>query len=138
MVAAAGAWWRDMFTDTFKLDPASGLYTPHIRENCQLQQVAAAAMPGPAYQFMCAPEKEIGLAGNKGGGKTHTLVLRILSGIGRGWGSNYNCVLLRASLREMTDLVTMINSIVRPIWGKAVSYNKLNHVYEWRTGKNLS
>ena len=42
-------------------------------------------------------------------------MLRILSGIGRGWGSNYNCVLLRSSLREMTDLVTLIDSIARPI-----------------------
>jgi hypothetical protein len=126
-----------MFTDTFKLDAASGLFIPHVREHRKLQQVAACAMPGPAYQFMSAPEKEVGLAGNKGGGKTHTLVLRILSGIGRGWGANYNTVLLRASLREMTDLTTLISSIVQPIWGKAVSFNKLNHVYEWRTGERL-
>ena len=63
--------------------------------------------------------------------------MRMLSGVGRGWGVHYNTVLLRASLREMTDLVTLIDSIVRPIWGKAVSYNKLNHVYEWKTGEKL-
>jgi hypothetical protein len=112
--------------DTFKL--VGGLYVPHIRdEQRKLQQVVAAVQPGPAYQFMCAPEKEVGLGGNKGSGKTHTMILRILSGVGRGWGAHYNCVLLRASLREMTDLVTLIDSIVRPIRGKAVTYNRLNH-----------
>lgn len=122
--------------DTFKL--VNGLYVPFTRgDDRKIHQVVAAAQPGPAYQFMCAPEKEVGLAGNKGGGKTKALIMRILSGVGRGWGAHYNCVLLRASLREMTDLVTEIDSIARPIWGKAVSYNRLNHVYEWRTGEKL-
>jgi hypothetical protein len=124
------------FVDTFQ--QVDGAYQPFIRdEQGKRHQVVAAAQPGPAYQFMCAPEKEIGLAGNKGGGKTHTLIMRMLSGVGRGWGQHYNTVLLRASLREMTDLGTLIDSIVRPIWGKAVSYNKLNHVYEWKSGEKL-
>jgi hypothetical protein len=124
------------FVDTFKQE--NGVFIPFIRDDQRkLHQVVAAAQPGPAYQFMVAPEKEIGLAGNKGGGKTQALIMRMLSGVGRGWGANYNTVLLRASLREMTDLVTLIDSITRPIWGKAVSYNRLNHVYEWKTGEKL-
>ena len=60
---------------------------PFIRdEQGKRHQVVAAAQPGPAYQFMCAPEKEVGLAGNKGGGKTQALIMRMLSGVGRGWG----------------------------------------------------
>jgi hypothetical protein len=124
------------FVDTFR--QVNGVYVPHIRdEQRKVWPVTAAAQPGPAYQFMCAPEKEILLAGNKGGGKTQALIMRMLSGVGRGWGQHYNTVLLRASLREMTDLVGLIDSIVRPIWGRAVSYNKLNHVYEWKTGEKL-
>lgn len=126
-----------MFVDTFKLGE-SGQYVPHVRdERRRLQQVAAAAMPGPQYWFLQAPEKEVGLAGNRGGGKTEALILSALSGIGMGYGSNYNAVLLRSSLREMTDLVTLIDSIAKPIWGKSVQYNRLNHVYEWRTGERL-
>lgn len=83
------------FVDTFQ--QVDGAYQPFIRdEQGKRHQVVAAAQPGPAYQFMCAPEKEIGLAGNKGGGKTHTLIMRMLSGVGRGWGQHYNTVLLRA------------------------------------------
>ncbi len=114
-----------------------GAYQPFLRDEQGKHRVVAAAQPGPAYEFMCAPEKEVGLAGNKGGGKTQALVMRMLSGIGRGWGVNYNTVLLRSSLREMTDIVSLIDGIVRPIWGRAVSYNKLNHVYEWKTGEKL-
>jgi hypothetical protein len=124
------------FIDSFKL--INGIYTPFIRDAQGMHQCVAAAQPGPAYQFLCVPEKECGLVGNRGGGKTFTMILDMLSGIGRGWGSAYNVVLLRSSLREMTDLVIMIDSIVNPIWGKAVSYNRLNHVYTWRTGEIIS
>jgi hypothetical protein len=123
--------------DTFRLN-SNGVYVPFVRdEDRRLHQVAAAAMPGPQHAFLSAPEKEVGLAGNRGGGKSEALVMDALSGIGRGWGSAYNCVLLRSSLREMTDLITMIEGIVRPIWGKAVAFNRLNHVWEWKSGERL-
>ena len=101
--------------NTFRQN-VGGVFVPFVRDEGKLQQVTAAAQPGPAYYYLKAPEKELGLIGNRGGGKTHTMVLRLLSGVGRGWGSHYNCVLLRSSLREMTDLVTMVNGIVQPIW----------------------
>ena len=126
-----------MFIDTFRQD-SNGVFLPFVRdEDRKLQQVVAAAQPGPSYWYMKAPEKELGLIGNRGGGKTHTMVLRLLSGVGRGWGSHYNCVLLRSSLREMTDLVAMVNGIVQPIWGKSVAFNKLAHVWEWKSGERL-
>ncbi|MGB8114718.1 MAG: hypothetical protein WCF22_13140 [Candidatus Sulfotelmatobacter sp.] len=126
-----------MFLDTFRQNSGGG-FVPYVRdENRRLQQVTAAALPGPSFWYMRAPEKTLGLVGNRGGGKTYTMILKILSGIGRGWGSAYNCVLLRSSLREMTDLVTMINDIVTPIWGKSVAFNKLAHVWEWKTGERL-
>ena len=126
-----------MFIDTFRQD-SNGAFLPFVRdEDRRLQQVIAAPQPGPSYWYMKAPEKELGLIGNRGGGKTHTMVLRLLSSVGRGWGSHYNCVLLRSSLREMTDLVTMVNGIVQPIWGKSVAFNKLAHVWEWKSGERL-
>jgi hypothetical protein len=122
--------------NTFQLSP-SGLYVPFVKEGGRLQQVVAAAMPGPQLAFLSAPEKEVGLIGNRGGGKSEALVMDALSGVGRGYGANYKAVILRSSLREMTDLVTLIDSIAKPIWGKAVSYNRLNHVYEWKSGETL-
>jgi hypothetical protein len=58
-----------MHIDTFKLN-ANGLYVPFVRdEDGQLVQVAIAPMDGAQEAFLCAPEKEVGLAGNRGGGK---------------------------------------------------------------------
>ena len=122
--------------NTFQLSP-SGLYVPFVKEAGRLQQVVAAPMPGPQLAFLSACEKEVGLIGNRGGGKSEALVMDALSGVGRGYGANYKAVILRSSLREMTDLVTMIDAMVKPIWSKAVSYNRLNHVYEWRSGETL-
>lgn len=127
-----------MHVHTFKLSP-QGSFVPFVRDDAlNLQQVAAAPQPGPQEWFLCAPEKEVGLVGNRGGGKSEALALDILSGVGRGWGSNYNCLLLRSSLREMTDLVQMIENIVRPIWGDSVAYNKLSHEWTWKSGERLS
>ena len=127
------------FVHTFRQNSA-GAFVPYVMDDEQhkLQQVVAAAQPGPQFWFLKAPEKELTAIGPRGGGKSEILALKILSGVGRGWGSHYNCVLLRSSLREMTDLVTMINGIVQPIWGKSVAFNKLAHVWEWRTGERLS
>ncbi len=44
------------YVDTFKL--INGVYVPHVRDAQGMHQVAAAAQPGPAYQFMCARKKK--------------------------------------------------------------------------------
>jgi hypothetical protein len=60
-----------MHVDTFKLN-SNGVFVPFVRdENSQLVQVAVAPMDGAQEAFLCAPEREVGLAGNRGGGKTH-------------------------------------------------------------------
>lgn len=68
------------YIDTFRLN-SNGLYVPFIRtEDRRLHQVAAPPMPDHA--FLRAPEKEVGLAGNRGGGRSEALVMDALSGIG--------------------------------------------------------
>jgi hypothetical protein len=125
-----------MHIDTFKLN-ANGLYVPFVRdEDGQLVQVAVAPMDGAQEAFLCAPEKEVGLAGNRGGGKTEVMGLSFLSGVGRGFGPNYRGVLIRRSQREFTDLINLTEGMIRPIWPKA-QYNKLKNFWEWPTGEML-
>jgi hypothetical protein len=70
-----------MHIDTFKLD-TNGLYVPFVRdEDGRLVQVAVAPMDGAQEAFLCAPEKEVGLAGNRGGGKTEVMCMDFLSGV---------------------------------------------------------
>jgi hypothetical protein len=122
--------------ERFKLSDAG--YQPFVRDNDgRLAQVHAAPQWGAPEAFLSAPELEVGIVGNRGGSKTHTLLLDALSGIGRGWGSNYSAVLLRPSLRQMTDLTTMSEQIIRPIWGNQASYHRLWHIWEWRSGEKL-
>lgn len=121
----------------FQHDPTTGLYRPFVREQKELQQVAAAPQPGPQAAFMEDDSTELGICGTRGSGKTEIIVLKILSGIGRGFGSNYSCVLLRSSLRELTDIMQMVETLARPVWGRSMSYNKLNHIFEWKSGEKL-
>lgn len=112
-------------------------FVPFIRDaEGNLHQVAVAALSLAQIAFLSCCEVEAGLAGNRGGGKTETMVIDFLSGIGRGWGANYKGVLIRQSQREMSDLIRMLDSIIKPIWPKA-AFNKLKNYYEWPTGEVL-
>jgi hypothetical protein len=122
--------------DTFKLS-ASGVYVPFVRdEDGQLVQFAVAPMDGAQEAFICAPEREVGLAGNRGGGKTQIMLADYLSAVGRGWQANYKGILIRRSQREFTDLINLSESIIRPIWPKA-AYNKLKNFWEFPDGEVL-
>ena len=71
-----------MHVDTFKLN-ANGVYDPFVRdEDGRLVQVAVAPMDGAQEAF--PPEKEVGLAGNRGGGKTEVMAMDFLVGC-RAW-----------------------------------------------------
>jgi len=125
-----------MHVDTFKLS-SSGVYVPFVRdEQHQLVQVALAPMDRAQEAFMCAPEREVGLAGNRGGGKTQIMLADYLSGIGRGWGAQYKGVLIRRSQREFTDLINLSESMIHPIWPTA-AYNKLKNFWEFPGGEVL-
>jgi len=104
-----------MHVDTFMLS-CNGVYVPFVRdEDGQLVQVAIAPMDGAQQAFLCAPEREVGLAGNRGGGKTQIMLVDYLSGVGRGWGAQYKGVLIRRSQREFTDLINLSESMIQPI-----------------------
>ena len=55
----------------------------------------------------------MGLAGNRGGGKTQVMLMDALSGVGRGWGSNYKMILFRRSQREFTDILNWLVPLIK-------------------------
>jgi hypothetical protein len=125
------------YVHTFKQN-SSGVFVPFVRgEDRTLQQVAAAPQYGPQYAFLCAPEREVGICGPRGTGKTDVLLLDFLSGVGRGFGSQYKGVIVRPSQREFTDLIKLSEDRIKPVWGDAASFNKLKNFWEWRTGETL-
>ena len=83
-----------------------------------------------------SPEREVGLVGNRGGGKTQIMLMDALAGVGRGWGSNYKMILLRRSQREFTDILTWLVPLIKNIWPKC-QFNRLKNNFEWPTGETL-
>ncbi len=124
-----------MFVNEFRLSPG-GVYIPFVRDGGELVQVAMAPMAGAQEAFLMAPEREVGICGNRGGGKTQIMLVDALSGVGRGFGSNYKAILIRRSQREMTDIITLSESLIRPIWPKA-QFNKVKNYWQWPTGETL-
>jgi hypothetical protein len=118
---------------------STGMYTPFVKdENGNLQQCAAAAMPGPGVAFLsCSPDvREQGICGPRGSSKTHILILDYLSQVGRGHGVNYKGVIIRPSQREFNDLIMLIEQIARPIWPK-MQFNKLKNIFTFPWGETL-
>jgi hypothetical protein len=124
-----------MAISEFRLS-STGVYVPFVRAGGALLQVAMAPMAGAQEAFLMAPEGEVGICGNRGGGKTQIMLVDALSGIGRGFGANYKAILIRRSQREMTDIIKLSESLVRPIWPKA-QFNKVKNCWQWPTGETL-
>jgi hypothetical protein len=126
----------NMLVQEFRRNDA-GVYVPFVRdEQHKLAQVSVAPLSQAQLAFLSAPEREVGLAGNRGGGKTETMMMDFLSGVGRGYGSHYKGVLIRQSHTEMTDLVRLSEEMIRPIWPKA-QFNKLKNEWDFPGGEHL-
>jgi hypothetical protein len=116
----------------------NGNYAPFVRDEAgELVQVSAAALPGSQCAYLSAPEREVILVGNRGGGKTRLVLQDFLSGVGRGWGSQYAGILFRHSMPQLGYVETMSNEMIRPIWPTTASYNQLKSKWTWNTGETL-
>ena len=54
-----------MFVSEFRLSPG-GVFIPFVRDGGELVQVAMAPMAGAQEAFLMAPEREVGICGNRG------------------------------------------------------------------------
>ncbi len=86
--------------------------------------------------FLAAPEKEVGVAGNRGSGKTDILVLDAFSNVGRGYGSRCRMSIVRPTQREMTDVITRAYALAKKVW-PGVQHNKNKNFLEWPSGEVL-
>jgi hypothetical protein len=126
----------NMLVQEFRRNDA-GVYVPFVGDaQHKLAQVSVAPLSQAQLAFLSAPEREVGLCGNRGGGKTETMMMDFLSGVGRGHGSHYKGVLIRQSHTEMTDLVRLSEEMIRPIWPKA-QFNKLKNEWDFPGGEHL-
>lgn len=105
----------------------SGKQVPYVMDEAgALVPVADAPLSHAQEAFLCAPEREVIGVGNRGGGKTKILIMDFLSGVGRGWGTDYSGILFRESQPQLRDVIKEALALIKSIWPNA-KYNALTH-----------
>lgn len=91
--------------------------------------------PGSQEAFLRCPVFEAILAGNRGGGKSDTLIMDFAQHVGR-FGEEWKGILFRRTFPELDDIINKSLKWFKKIWPKA-EYNKQAKTWTWPTGESL-
>lgn len=108
----------------------SGLKPFYSDEDGKEWQVRWAPQAGSQQAFLECPVFEALLEGNRGGGKTETLLNDYLQHVGQGFGANWRGILFRRQFRDLEDVIAKS----KPIFWAAFPKAKLveGNSPEWR------
>lgn len=94
--------------------------------------------PYPTGQlaFLTCPFPEVLGHGNRGGGKTETLIVDFLRDVGRGWGPDWRGVVFRKEATQLEDVIAKCHRLIEPIWPTA-RFNASKNVWQFPDGERL-
>lgn len=97
--------------------------------------------PGSQEAFLRCPIYEAILAGNRGGGKTDTLLMDFAQEVGKGFGREWRGVLFRRTYPELDDVVNKSQKWFQDIWPldgpNPAIFNVQKMTWTWKTGEVL-
>lgn len=130
-IQAGGAEWLvdpdDDQLAPFYTDPDSG----------KKKRAVWAPLPGSQEALIQATSIfEVLHEGNRGGGKTDTMIMNFGQFIGRGWGSEWKGILFRQSYKELEDVRGKCLTWFPKIWPQA-TFNVQKDIWRWPTGETL-
>ncbi len=92
--------------------------------------------PGSQELFLTCPVWECLLHGDRGGGKTLSLIMDFLRDVGKGHGRDWNGILFRKSYTQLTDIISQCHQWIPQIFPDA-HYNKSEYKWTFKTGEEL-
>lgn len=96
-----------------------------------------APQPGSQQKFLSAQSIfEVLYHGNRGGGKTDTLLMDFAQHVGKGFGAEWRGVLFRQTYPQLSDVIAKSQKWFRQIFPEA-KYNRSNHSWTWPDGETL-
>jgi hypothetical protein len=95
-----------------------------------------APQPGSQEKFMECPLFEVLLHGPRGCGKTDVLIMDFCQHVGRGYGREWQGLLLRQSYPQLADVIKKTKKWLPRIW-PAACYNEAKSRWAWPTGEEL-
>ena len=93
-------------------------------------------MDGGQLAFMSCPFFEALGEGNRGGGKTDTLIMDFCQDVGVGFGSDWVGILFRQTYPQLQDAISKSKRWITMIW-PAAKYNEAKSFWQWPTGERL-
>lgn len=97
--------------------------------------------PGSQEAFLRCPIYEALLAGNRGGGKTDTLLMDFAQEVGKGYGREWRGILFRRTYPELDDVVNKSQKWFQEIWPQdgpnPATFNVQKMTWTWKTGEVL-
>lgn len=93
-------------------------------------------LPGSQSAFLATDVYEVLYEGTRGPGKTDALLMDFLSGVGRGWGSDWQGILFRKTYPELSDVINKTNKWF-PLLCPGAKFNKADHTWTFPGGEQL-
>ena len=99
-------------------------------------EVAWAAQEGSQKAMLSCPVYEACMEGNRGPGKTDTLLMAFAQHCGKGYGSEWRGIIFRRTYKELQDLINKSLKWIPRIW-PAAKYNAGDHTWTWPDGEQM-
>lgn len=129
---------KDDYPITWK-ETAKGVLTAFYINPETGEEIEAAWAPqyGGQYAFMMATcIFEVLCEGNRGWGKTDSLLMDFAQHVGKGYGAEWRGILFRQTYPQLSDVIAKSKKWFKTFWPKA-KYNKVDHSWEFPTGEVL-
>jgi hypothetical protein len=110
--------------------------TPILLTGRTETSVAWAAQRGSQVAALSCPVFEVLIEGNRGPGKTDTLLMCFAQHCGKGYGAEWRGIIFRRTYKELKDLISKSLKWIPKIWPKA-RYNASEHVWTWPDGEQM-
>jgi hypothetical protein len=112
----------------------------HVNNNTGeiLRRPKWMALPGGQHKFLTCDIFEVLLAGNRGGGKTLTLLFDFASDVGKGYSNNWRGILFRRTYGDLDDVVRKVDAFFPQLFpGFRFLRSKSEYMALWKDGEAL-
>ena len=107
-----------------------------LREGSMRTPIAWAPQPGSQTAFASCPIFEVMFEGERGPGKTDSLIMDYLADVGKGHGAAWRGVLFRRTFPELGDVIAKCKRWI-PIFFPEATYNQSSHIWTFPGGEEL-
>lgn len=95
--------------------------------------------PGSQVAFLSCPFWEVLYEGERGPGKTDSMLMKFAMHVGQGWGEEWRGIIFRREYKQLDDLVKKSKKIFRRLFpGARWLSSKSDYRWVWPTGEELS